>query len=117
MSVGHNIHYTVQKVSSEVKGHEGKNLERGTGSWLADATFGTAWVDVSFGTEFSIHSISLLATGCGSMRVILQSPKGDRDSWMGGSAGLRGAGVSQGGALAVAVAGLEAFTAWAAPIA
>ena len=99
MSVSHEIEFTVTKTSSELKGHEGKNLERASGSWLAHSTFGTAWVDVAFGSEFSIHSISLVATGCSNVKVVLQSRKGDRDNWMGGSGALRGGAVTTGGVL------------------
>ena len=40
-------------------------------------------MDLAWGTEFSIHSISFLATGVSRVQVILQGRKGERGSWFG----------------------------------
>ena len=92
------IDFTVTKASDEVEGHEGKEVAL-TNGWLARATFGTATLDIDFGTSFSVHSMSFTAIGCSRVLVVLKSRKGDRDNWVGGSAALRGGGVLQGGAL------------------
>ena len=100
MSLSHEIEFTVTKATDEVEGHTGANLATGSrGGWLAHSTFGTAYIDVSFGTEFSIHSMTLVAVGCSRLVVTLKSRKGERDNWMGGSAALRGAGATQTGSV------------------
>jgi hypothetical protein len=100
MSLSHEIEYTVTKATDEVEGHTASSLATGSrGGWLAHSTFGTAYIDVSFGTEFSIHSMTLVAVGCSRLVVTLKSRKGERDNWMGGSAALRGAGATQTGSV------------------
>ena len=72
------VAYQISAVSSG----EAELLPDG-GRWKPDASKGTAWVDLAWGTEFSIHSISFLATGVSRVQVILQGRKGERGSWFG----------------------------------
>ena len=77
------ISYTVTKASSEQDEHPAKSLTEG-GRWAPHPSLGTAWVDLSFGTEFNIHSISFSASGCASIKILLNGRKGERGSWMAG---------------------------------
>ena len=96
--VVYNVDYTVGKVSSELVGFEGANLAEGAkAGWLAQAEFGMASVDINFGTAFSIASVTLVATRCAGVEIVLKGHKGERNSWMGGGGALRGAGAAQGG--------------------
>ena len=79
-SLCYEISYTVSKASSEVEAHPAKNLEGG-GRWAPHSTLGVAHVDLSFGTEFSIHSLSFTVSGCSSVKILLTGRKGERGSW------------------------------------
>ena len=63
MSASFEIAYTVSNFSSERPEFPASNLQEG-GKWAPEPTFGPAWVDITFGTEFCIHSLSFSASGC-----------------------------------------------------
>ena len=71
MSVSFEVSYTVARASSETPDHKATPHADG-GKWAPVRSFGTAHVDLSFGAELSIHSMSFTASGCSSVKVVLQ---------------------------------------------
>ena len=78
--VSFEIAYSVAKCSSEQPEHPAAVLADG-GKWAPQHAGGSASVDLSFGTEFSIHSVSFSASGCASVRILLLKKHGERGSW------------------------------------
>ena len=83
MSISFEISYTVKKCSSERPDHPATDLAVNGGKWAPEPTFGSAYVDLAFGTEFCIHSLSFSASGCASVKIVLLSRKVERGSYIG----------------------------------
>ena len=83
-SISYDVAFTVKNASSD---HESAQqaLPDG-GRWRPEPALGEAWVDVQFGTEFSIHSVSFMASGASQIQILLQGRKGERGSWFGAGA-------------------------------
>ena len=71
------VTYEVAATSSEKPGGEAEKLASG-GKWLPDSSSRESWVELTWGTEFSIHSLSFVAKDVSRVKVLLQGRKGER---------------------------------------
>lgn len=84
MACSFEVSYTIKRCSSEDLAHPASALTEG-GKWSPLSTSTSAWVDLEFGTEFSIHSVSFTASACTSVKILLCSKRGERGSWFAGT--------------------------------